>query len=271
MAESLTFTIQPSESGAVSLRLFMLSVDRVRRFVHAVDYAVCGDPNRRWVLVGLHSSAPTLTIAPPPGRDPQASLEAIAGGLLALTKYQALEPPPHFTEEALDGLRDMRPLFGAKHGRQRTDSIRQIDFALNGSDMTTVDAGIEASIDRVLRGSYSALGSIEGRMERINLRGRPFFTIWDRVSDAPVKCFFPRQPAWVEKVRDLLDKRVLVQGTVYYFRNGLPRYVLAHEVMDRTPRADLPVAHFGCIPNFTGGMETEEYLRRLREGTLGED
>jgi len=278
MAGSLTFTIQPYESGVVSLGAFMRSLERVRAFVQAVDYAVSGEPNTSWLLVGLTSSAPTITIAPPPNHDPQASLKAIAEGLLALTRSEALEPPPYFTDDALDGLRAMLPLFGrgkrplvgAQRMRDEVEHIKQIDFSLNGSGMTTVDEGIETSINRVLRGSYSAQGSIEGNMERINLRRRSFFTIWDRVSDLPVKCFFPREPGWIEKVRNLLDERVLVQGTVHYFRNGRPRYVNAKEIIDRTPNPDLPVAYFGCIPDLTAGLETEEYLRRLREGTLGE-
>ncbi len=256
MAESLTFTIEPGSSGVVSLELFLRTVDRVSRFVQEVDFAVTGDA-AKWILVGMHSSYPTLTIAPPPGHDPIASLGAIGEGLAAITGGHATEPPPHFTEGALDGLREMRPLFGGLHPRRGIEYLRQIDFSLNGSGKATVDAGIQA------------LGSIEGRLQRINIRGRPSFTIWDRVSDTPVRCFFPAGQSWNQQVAAMLDRRVLAVGTIHYFRNGMPRYVKLQQVLDRTPDPTLAAAYFGCIPDLTDGLDTEEYLRRLREGLLG--
>jgi len=258
MADSLTFTIHP-DAQSLSLGLFLKTIEDIRRLVRDVDYAVSRERmGRLWVVSELRSSTPTITIRPVV--DGTEAVDAIINGLRIVVAEHGAEPPPHFSADVLDDLKRMRRLFA---GRERA---RRIVFSSDGGEVATIDEGISAKVDRILRGTYSLLGSLEGMLDAINLHGRPSFTIWDRVSGSPVRCAFPKETAWVESVKELLQHRVLVAGQVNYFSNGVPRSVTRlRELRDMTPDLSLPQARFGSIPDLTGGKEPGDYLESLRE------
>ena len=109
------------------------------------------------------------------------------------------------------------------------------------------------------------MGSLEGTLEVINLHGTPSFKIWDRVSNAPVHCFFPNTPDWKGRVKENLERRVAVTGTIRYFINGIPRTVTdILELQDITPDPSLPRAEFGSIPDEDASHSPVEFLRSIR-------
>lgn len=257
MADSLTFTIHP-DAESLSLGLFLKTIEDIRRLVRDVDYAVSRErKGRLWIVSELRSSAPTITIRPIV--DGTETVEAMVAGL-PMVVGETREPPPHFSADVLDDLKRMRRLFA---GRERA---RRLVLSSEAGEVATIDEHISAKVDRILRATYSLLGSLEGMLDAINLHGRPSFTIWDRVSGSPVRCAFPKETAWVESVKELLQHRVLVAGQVNYFSNGVPRSVTRlRELRDMTPDLSLPQARFGSIPDLTGGKEPADYLESLRE------
>lgn len=259
MIEGLTFSIYP-DGEAVPVGLFIKAIDNIARLVRDVDYAVTKErTGRRWIVSKLHSSTPTITLRPMLGDT--ATMEAIFEGLHLMTTTVPLEPPVYFTEDALDDLRQMRRLFT---GRERA---KRLVFTTDGERTATVERNIEDKVTRILAGGYWALGSIEGTLEAVNLHGNPTFTIWDRVSRTPVRCYFPKERGWMDRVKGLLEKRVLVRGKVNYFRNGLPRSIAnIEEIEDMTPNASLPKATFGSIPSKEAAEDVVSFLRSAREG-----
>ena len=241
MADSLTFVIHP-DAESVSVRLFLKAIEDIDRLIRDVDYAVTKEKGtRRWIISGLHLSAPTITLKPILGN--VEIVEALAHGLRIITTGTE-EPPAYFTEQALDDLKRMRRLFT---GRDRAKSLV---FSSNGEEPAVIERDISEKADRILKGGYWNLGSLEGTLEAINLHGIPTFTIWERISIAPVRCSFPRDITWIEQVKSLLEKRVLVVGRVNYFRNGKPRSVTnIKQIEDMTPDHSLPSAAFGSIPS----------------------
>jgi len=258
MADSLTFAIQP-DAESVSLSLFAKSVEDIRRLVRDVDYAVTRQrKGRRWIISQLRSSYPTMTIKPM--LDGTDTVDAIATGLRIVTAGVSVEPPPHFSADALDDLLGMRRLFSGR------DRARRVVCSSDETEIATIDRGIAEKVERILRGTYTVLGSLEGTLDAINVHGAGTFTIWDRLSGHPVRCTFPKESAWVQTVKDLLQTRVLVVGEVSYFSNGAPRSITRiREIRDMTPDPSLPRARFGSIPDLTGGKEPGEYLRSMRE------
>lgn len=256
MAFDLTFIIRP-DAESVSVRLFLKTIEDIDRVIRDVDYAVTKEKGtRRWIISGLRSSAPTITVRP--ALDNAEIVEAFVHGLRTITAG-ALEPPPYFTEQALDDLKRMRRLFT---GRDRAKSL---EFSSNGEKHAVIERDISEKADRILKGSYWNLGSLEGTLEAINLHGSPTFTIWDRISRLPVRCSFPRDVIWKERVKGLLEKRVLVIGRVNYFLNGKPRSVTNIErIEDMTPDSNLPRATFGSIPSPDIAKDPAEFLRMVR-------
>ena len=123
----------------------------------------------------------------------------------------------------------------------------------------------DPKIDLTLGGETTALGSVEGRLEAINVHGTRTFTVWDRVTGTDVRCTFPKGASWTETAATLFERRVLVVGTVHYLRDGRPHSITdLSDILDRTPDPSLPKATFGSIPDFTGGIDSTEYVQRIR-------
>ncbi len=258
MADSLTFSIHP-DAETISLRLLEKTIEDVRKLVRDVDYVVTRERvGRRWIVTELRSSTPTITIRPI--LDGTETVDVIGAGLRIVTTGPGVEPPPYFSADALDDLKRMRRLFV---GRERA---RRVVFSSDERELATIDDRISERVERIQRGTYSVLGSLEGMLDAVNLHGASkTFTIWDRLSGVPVRCAIP-DPDWVPVVRELLQRRVSVMGQVNYYSNGTP-YSMSRvrDLQDATPDPTLPKAHFGSIPDLTGGAEPTEYLKSMRE------
>lgn len=257
MAYGLTFVIHP-ENQELSLGLFQKTIEDVHRLIRDVDYALTRERGpRRWVVQELHSSTPTITLRPL--LENEELVEAIVNGV-HIVSQGSLEPPAHFGEDALDDLIRMRRLFSGR------DRVKRIEFCRNGH-VGVAERDIVDKAKKILKGGYWALGSIEGTLEAVNFHGNPTFTIWDRVSRAPIRCYFYKERDWKDRVKGLLEKRVLVRGKVNYFRNGLPRSIAnIQEIEDMTPSPGLPKATFGSIPSKEAAEDVVSFLRSVREG-----
>jgi len=256
MPEGLTFTINP-ELQPASLDLFLKALEDIRRLLLDVDYAVHRERSgRRWIIDRLHSSSPTVGVRPLLGD--QDTVNAVASGIRAIT-IGTDQPPQYFTEKALEDLKRMRRLFIGK------DRAKSIVVSRNNEETAIIGHDISDKAGRILASGYWNLSSIEGMLEAINVHGPPTFTIWDRVSLAPVRCSFPNDSLWKERVKDFLERRVLVTGRIRYFGNGIPRSITSIEnIQDATPDADLPKAGFGSIPDNDAARDPVEFLRSVR-------
>ena len=257
MSEGLTFRIHP-EGNFASLDLFVRTLEDVRRLLIEVDYAVTRERSgKRWVIAQLQSSDPTFTIAPA-NLDLREPMDAIVDGISKIDRGVD-EPPQYFTEDVLERLLRMR-----RHFRGH-DGANHISVSANGHETVKVTREIAEKVNKILHAGYWSLGSLEGRLEAFNFHNRPTFTIWDRVSRAPVRCSTPNNQEWREQVKSLLEKRVLVRGRIRYFSNGIPRSI-SHilDISDNTPDPALPKAEFGCIPDRNAAENPIEFLNSIR-------
>ncbi len=256
MGNGLTFVINP-DNQAASVDLFFRALEDIRRLLRDVDYAMHRErTGRRWVITGLHASSPTITVNPLLADDE--TITTIATGIRTIT-IGTDQPPQYFTEQALNDLVRMRRLFRGQ------DRARSIAVSVDNQEPATIREDIHQKATRILTASYWNLGTIEGRLEAINVHGAPTFTIWDRVSRAPVRCSFPGEADWKVRVKELLERRVFVRGKVRYFVNGVPRSITAIEYMwDATPDPNLPKAEFGSIPDKEAARDPVEFLRAIR-------
>lgn len=256
MDEALTFAIYP-HAEAASLPLFLRAVSDIHRLLQDVDYAVNRERGgRRWIVAELHSSAPTVTVRPLLS-DP-VTIDAIAVGIRIVTTG-TFEPPRYFTEDALSDLKRMRRLF------RGTDRVRRIVVSRDHAEPAVIEEDISEKADQILASGYRNLGSLEGTLDAINVHDASTFTMWDRVSLSPVRCFFPKTGVWVERVKSLLEKRVVVAGEIHYFRNGIPRSIANVQSIDDASQDDtLPTAYFGCIPDSEAARDPVAFLRERR-------
>ena len=259
MANSFTFVIYP-ENEQTSFDLFQKTIDDIRRFIRDIDYSVTRERGkRRWVIESLHSSNPTITVRPLLQNDEligviTEGIDRVANG--------ALEPPKHWNEPTLEDLRRMKRLFRGK------DRARKVEFKSNNEYTTSISGDIGEKVEKILKGGFSAFGSIEGTLEAVNLHGNPTFTIWDRVIGAPVRCYFPKSRSWSDSVKQFLEKRVIVRGKINYFKNGVPRSIVnIEDIIDATPDPNRPKATFGSLGK-DRPSDILAFLKQVREGIL---
>lgn len=259
MPNGLTFVIDP-DAKTISVELLAKALNDIGRLLKDVDYAVHRDNSSgRWVVVErLHSRAPAITVEPMLGD--RETVKVVADGIWSITAG-ITEPPPYFTEDALVSLKRMRRLFAGK------DRARAIFVAADPNQTTTIEKAIGKQTDRILSAGYWNLASIEGELDAPRVQRSASFTVWDRISNAPVKCSLADDSTIIKEAKELLGKRVVVRGKVSYFSNGVPRAItgvveIAGAISDPT----LPRAGFGSIPDAEAAGDPAGFLRTVRGG-----
>ena len=241
MPDQLTFIIYPTDELS-SFDLLVKSLEDIKRLLRDVDYAIYGRGSRReqeWMVTNIRSSAPTITLVPQQER--RQSVEVVGIGLKSITEGTDY-PPEHFTENSLEDLRKMRRLF---HGR---GGARSVSVLMDDEPIASINQDIEKQADRVLSGGYHNLGSLQGKLDAINVHSSPAATIWDRVSGLPVRWSFPREET--DAVKALLERSVAVTGDIRYFSNGRPRSISNVITYDEVVQVPYPEkAGFGSIPD----------------------
>lgn len=240
MPEYLTFVIHSLDERS-SFDLLVKSLEDIQRLLRHVDYAIYGRSSRTaWAVHSLRSSAPTLTLTPK--HEDRQAVEVVGEGLRIVTEGTD-QPPQHFTEPVLEDLKKMRRLFRGE------DRARSMSVLMDDENTAMIGDDIAEKVDRVLAAGYHNLGSLQGRLDAINVHRNPTATIWDRVSGAPVRCSFPREET--DRIKELLEQPVTVTGDIHYFSNGTPRSVSNVVEIDGLATADKypKKAGFGAIPD----------------------
>lgn len=261
-------------------------LDQVRDYfdiVRGVEEAIAGDGSNvvDWRVVDAGKNSPiALAVEAFPriygvNIDQRAELAVrhAAAGMQALQTGE--ERPPYFTEKVL-----------GKAGRF---------FArvTNGLDLTRVDHGAgvpelvvtpataraaarhtESILKPPAAKPYRELGSLEGYFQSVERDGwgRPILFVRHRLTGEPVKCLISEEARETVEQHRFADiwssRRVEVFGTISYKSLGKIAQVEAVAVRFLRPRSELPKLEDIEDENFTGGLRSEDYIARLRDGEL---
>ena len=229
-----------SHSEDMPATQFAKSLTALLRVIDAVDYSIHqGKQRDNWLIEKLESSSPTVRMYSK--RNAVDAVSVIGNGLRLINADES-EPPPHFTEMALKGIHGMRTMLGDRA------PLEAISIAIDSEHITEVKAHTVENAGRILRAGYSNLSSIRGRLEAMNVHRIPVATVWDRVSGAPVKFQFVRGE--IDNVKALVNRHVLVTGTVTYFGNGTPRAIHdVIEIADVSRKEYIEHAGFASVPD----------------------
>ncbi|BBM89210.1 hypothetical protein COTS27_00905 [Spirochaetota bacterium] len=136
-----------------------------------------------------------------------------------------------------------------------------------------IDENFVKNIDKLLKGSDSCITSYEGcitsyegELEQINLHDDiNYFYIYPYSLPEKIRCVFPKE------LRNLVIKgigrKVCVTGEAIYSKNqNFPCLIKAKEIDIYPSETDLPDWDnlFGIAPNATGELQSEDFVRRLR-------
>jgi hypothetical protein len=278
----LTIRAQNTETDAPTVEDLLAQIGDWNSILSGVEEAIAEDGAREieWRVTGASKNSPLafeLTAFPRRHgmnieRRTKQVKEQIYTGLSALRSKP--ERPSYFTEPVLE--KAERLFERVTNGL----SLTKIEF---GDDLPTIEitppeAKLAAKNITAVRKRkekpYREVGSLEGHLQRVERDGygRPLLYVKLRVSGETVKCI-ARGSAQTEvehhEIADIWkNKRVRVFGTIYYKALGQIMQVESDAVQFLRPREELPRASEIVDENFTGGLKSEEYLERLRNGDL---
>jgi len=284
MGDPIRFTIraQNAETDAPTVEDLVAQIGDWNSIVRGVEEAIAEDgvSEIEWRVTGASKNSPLafdLTAFPRRHgmnieRRTRRVKEAISTGLSALRSKP--ERPSYFTEPVLEKAEKLfeRVTNGL--------SLTKIEFGddLPTTEITPPEAKLAAknvsAVRKPKEKPYREIGSVEGTLQRVERDGygRPLLHVKLRVSGETIKCI-ARESAQSEvehhEIADIWkNKRVRVFGTIYYNALGQIMQVESDAVQFLRPREELPQASEIVDENFTGGLKSEEYLERLRNGNL---
>jgi hypothetical protein len=284
MSDPIRFTIraQNAETDAPTVEDLLAQIGDWNSILRGVEEALAEDgaSEIEWRVTGASKNSPLafeLTAFPRwhgmnIERRTRQVKEQISTGLSALRSKP--ERPSYFTEPVLEKAESLfeRVTNGL--------SLTRIEF---GDDLPTIEitppgAKLAArnitAVRKPKEKPYREIGSVEGTLQRVERDGygRPLLYVKLRVSGETIKCI-ARGSAQSEvehhEISDIWkNKRVRVFGTIYYKALGQIIQVESDAVQFLRPREEFPRASEIIDENFTGGLKSEEYLERLRNGNL---
>jgi len=287
MTRAVRFTISGdgAETDAPTLEDVL---DQMRDFLdilRGVEEAAVGAPGSviEWRVVHASRASPlALEIQPFPkqfatniNKRVEIVVTETAWGLAAL--QDRAERPRHFTNDVMRKAR--RAFMRVTNGI----GVSGADFGpgLPKIALTpSVARGAARNVETVLASRdkpYQEIGSIEGHFRGVEMDGygRRIAHVLDRISGDLVKCVIGRDAkAAIDAVasRQIGDvwhtTRVLVHGRIFLNGPGKVDHIDAEGFRFVAARSDLPTIDDIIDPDFTDGMRSEEYLERLRDGTL---
>lgn len=261
------------------------ALDQVRDYLdilRGVEEAVAGTPTSalEWRIVDASRQSPlALAIQAFPrhfatniDRRVEIVTTETARGFAIL--QSRAERPPHFTNKVMT--KAHRIFARVTNGV----GVSEADF---GTDLPLVQItpaigrGGVRNIDSVLtkpEKPHQEIGSIEGYFQGVERGGynRRVVHVNERITGEPVRCVvLDAAAATLEslEIRAVWEyRRVEVSGRIYFAGGGAIDRVDAERFRFLRSKINLPQVDDIIDPDFTGDIPAEEYLERLRDGTL---
>lgn len=164
--------------------------------------------------------------------------------------------PPEFDEIDLTNARKLVGLLDK--------DAESIEISSPGEEPVVPTQHVAANVDAILRKRYRcSYGTIEGRLETLNVHGSNQFTIYDVLTDEKTVCEFPEE--MYPKAYAAVRKRVVVVGRVKFNRDGEPVSMTVEDLRERPDAEKLPQFRDGEEVDLTGGMDSAAYVRGMRD------
>lgn len=260
-------------------------VDQLRDYLDILEaveaaYAADGQQAIVWRLVEARRYNPfeftlhadSRVYATDVSRRAGAVVRRFSEGMNALKSTPAR--PPFFTDDALKK--------AGETFRRVTNGLSLSEFEFDdpvpGLRITpSVARSAEKNVQLALKPvdkPYREFGSVEGvtRGADVDGHGRRLLFIRHRLTGEVVKCVLSGEALakiGAHTVADIyVGMRVHVRGVIRFNRPGHILQIEATDVVYARPRHELPTVDDILDEGFTGGLRTEEYLERLRDGSL---
>lgn len=181
--------------------------------------------------------------------------------------------PAHFTDQAL-GIAQ-RIYDRVTNGLDRTEI--EVDGDATVAITPTVARGASVNVREILapvEKPYKEFGGVEGYFQDVGQdgHGRRVLHIKSRLTGDVIKCFVAGEAEKLLSRCEVADvwrrARIEVTGVIHYRGPHKISKIDAQRIRFYPARSELPSVDDIIDPDFTGGLRSEEYLERLRNGRL---
>ncbi|MBN9261091.1 MAG: hypothetical protein J0I57_23355 [Hyphomicrobium sp.] len=232
-----------------------------------------------WRIVDAKRSSPLTFTIQAFARQFAVNVDARAGHVvdrafagLRLLEEQA-ERPAYFTEKALERAERIfeRVTNGLDQTEIRSDGFRPI--VLTPSVARVASRNTRSVLEPGGR-PFKEIGSVEGYIQTVGRDGRGRRVVWikHRLTGDEVRCALTGDAAKALAHCEVEDvwrgDRVSLFGTIHYRTPGRISHIEASAIRFLRSRSELPDVDDIIDPDFTGGLKSEEYLEKLRNGEL---
>lgn len=284
MSDALKIRIKGSDGldDAPPADDFLRQIGDFLDVLKGVEQAISGSTGAviQWRITGASRNSPVEIEATPYAREFGVNIDervrvvevAVSAGLAQISAGGPR--PPFFSEATLEKVERMSER--VLNGLAQTDFDFPSgigDFQLTHTTARKTAAAVKAILYPVEK-PYEELGSIEGYYAGLEKDGFGRGVIWvkHRITGDKIKCVL--SDTAMEQVGEhkggeiLKSRRITVSGRIYYRSLGSVKEVKADNVRLLRSTGELPTLADIQDPNFTGGLLSEEYLARLRDGRL---
>ncbi len=261
---TLRFQVQ-GELGKITLSGFMDQINAHLRLLQEYDLAISRGQSAsvEWLITDISKGSLVVETEPRSllgDKDfgPEVAKVYVDGW--AKIEHEGVSPP-YLTEQGMDAARRIVRRIGK-------EGIKGVVVA-GPERSVTISPKASAHMDQLVPVKYRSLGSAEGTLETISVHGSPRFTIYHSRTKKAIRCDIPATDSTLlERAKEALGRRVIARGRLERNARGEPIRIKAKRLRILRERKELPtIAELGGkYPDFTGGLTSEEYVRRMRDG-----
>jgi len=256
------------EKGSISVDTFRTAINKAFMLLREFDSALSGKPRGilGWYVNDLHSDD-DLAIGVTSRLKPPAQRKRLPDTSTAVARtfvngFDELEhegsTPPYLSEGGMINAQEMVNLIG-KNG------AKGFRISSAGKDVEVTKATSE-NISKLLPIRRTAIGSIEGKLEKISVHRGTNFIVYHAITNKAITCQF-HEEFMLDRVKAALGKRVNVSGELQKNIKGETLRIRVDDFQVMSERASLiPQDRAFPEPEFTDAETTAELLRRIRGG-----
>lgn len=251
------------ERRDITVRGFLSALENWIRILGDLDSAISGEPQGSldWFVRDLAMGSLSVEIESRSRIEDKNYGPDVADAFFTGVEHIEREgtSPPYLSEPGMERMRRLVRLIG----REGTSGL----LVTHHSQVVEISARASANIDQLMRVQQRSIGSVEGKLETISVHGKPRFIVYHDLTRKAITCKFD-SGRWLEPVKEALGRRVNVAGLVHYNAKGEPLRVELENLRMLRKQEELPKAEEigGIDRDFTGGLTTKEYMRRIRGG-----
>lgn len=265
MENNITIKLGKSK-GYVSADALIEALESTLKILRGVARSI--NPSRpiRWEVVHASTKSPlTIKLAPKAIEPRYMKSAARSGGRILKETNKGFrliskdaEIPRFFDDEALSGAKELGEL-----------AMREqipLEIHTPNEDPIIATPELVENVKQAVSKTKTLYeeGVIEGRLEVISTHERDSFIVWEVLTGIKVECF-PTSQEQFAKLPAFLRKRVAVHGKIKC-RIDKPVSVQVDEVQPLRDQHELPQPKDIGKVDITGGLDSDEYVRRLRNG-----